>query len=49
MRYRVYDDRNNETIFESENRMDCILFMNQSFEEESEDYDHMWFEDLYYK
>lgn len=41
---RVYDDRTNETLFESEDSFECMAFMNHNYEEDDEDFAHIWIE-----
>ncbi len=43
-RYRVFDDRNNETLFESEDGLDCTIFITENYDEDSDDYPHVWIE-----
>jgi hypothetical protein len=42
MKYRVYDDRTNETLFESYDRLDCVLFIEFNFDEGDGDWEHIW-------
>lgn len=42
MKHRVYDDRTNETLFESEDSMDCVQYIHANFEENDSDWEHIW-------
>jgi hypothetical protein len=42
--YRVYDDRTNETLFESEESFECVFFINSNFSEDDRDWEHIWIE-----
>jgi hypothetical protein len=42
--YRVYDSRNNDTLFKSYNKEECIAFMDDIYEESSTDYIYTWLE-----
>lgn len=44
-KYQVIDARNNEILFESENKQLCINFMNDLWEENSTDYIYAWFKE----
>ncbi|MCM3109925.1 hypothetical protein [Lederbergia lenta] len=46
MKFRVYDSRNNETLFESDVKQLCINFMNEIWEEDSTDYIYSWLEEV---
>jgi hypothetical protein len=39
---RVYDDRTNETLFESEDGFDCVDFIHKNYDENHEDWGHIW-------
>lgn len=41
---RVYDDRTNKTIFQSENEDECIDFMIENYSDDSPDFEHIWLE-----
>lgn len=43
---RVYDDRSNESLFESEKVLDCAIYMNESYDEDSEDFSHIWLDEI---
>lgn len=40
--YRVFDDRTNETLFTAFDRIDCALFIEMHYDENTEDYKHLW-------
>lgn len=42
--YRVYDDRNDATLFESDEIFECTLYIEKYIGEDSEDYEHVWVE-----
>jgi hypothetical protein len=41
MKYKVFDDRDGEIIFQSDDRTDCVLFINQNYDENSNDFSHI--------
>jgi hypothetical protein len=41
---RVYDDRTDETLFKSEDVSGCIEFIDKNYDEEHEDFPHVWIE-----
>ena len=43
MEYRVYDDRTNETLFTGEHH-EAIQFISSNFDEEHENFEHVWLE-----
>lgn len=45
-KYRVYDDRTNETLFESEDRGECYKFLHSHYDEDSKDFEHMWLQEV---
>lgn len=42
--YRVFDDRTNETLFKSKDSFDCVGFINSNFDENDDDFAHVWVE-----
>lgn len=42
MKYKVYDVRNNETLFENDDKQLCINFMDNLYEENTTDYIYAW-------
>lgn len=42
---RVYDDRTNETLFVGES-LECMAFMTINFNEDHEDFEHIWMEKI---
>lgn len=44
-KFRVYDDRTNETLLESEDYFDCIAYIidNFDYDEEHKDFPHAFF------
>lgn len=45
MKYRVFDDRTNETLFESDDNIKCALFIGTRFDDEDDSYEHVWIEE----
>lgn len=41
---RVYDDRTNETLFESEDSFECAAFVHLNYDENDDDFAHVWIE-----
>ncbi|QPA31351.1 hypothetical protein [Thermaerobacillus caldiproteolyticus] len=46
MKYRVYDERTNETLFESDSKFECYKYLYQNFDESDEDFPHVWLEEF---
>ena len=46
MKYRVIDDRNNETLFESNRRSECADFMDKIYEKNPTDWLYAWLEEV---
>lgn len=40
---RVYDDRTNETLYEGDT-FDCTQFIINNYDEDSDDFAHVWIE-----
>jgi hypothetical protein len=45
VKHRVYDDRTNETLFSSEDKLECMMFICLNIEEDSDDFEHIWIGD----
>ncbi|MFH6684937.1 hypothetical protein RI119_18960 [Bacillus amyloliquefaciens] len=41
-KYRVYDERTNETIFQSGDNAECVIFILRYYDEAHEDYEHIF-------
>jgi hypothetical protein len=47
MNFRVFDDRTNKTLFESDSRYECTNFMDKLWQTHSlDEYSHFWLEDV---
>ena len=46
MTYRVYDDRTNETIFETTDKFEAMEFMAVNYDENHPDFEHVWLEKI---
>jgi hypothetical protein len=42
--YRVYDERTDETLYTSNDGIDCMYWINRNVDEDSRDYDHIFME-----
>lgn len=45
-KFRVYDDRTNETVFESDDKWEATMFLADNYGEEHEDFAHVWLEEV---
>lgn len=41
---RVYDDRTDETLFESDEPAECFVFIMENYDEDDDDFPHVWIE-----
>ncbi|MCP9020121.1 hypothetical protein KEM64_09885 [Bacillus velezensis] len=41
-KYRVYDERTNETVFQSGDNAECVGFILGHYDEAHEDYEHIF-------
>lgn len=41
IKYKVYDDREEGTLFEG-NEDECMFYMNENYPEDNEDFEHIW-------
>ncbi|MCA1233301.1 MULTISPECIES: hypothetical protein [Bacillus amyloliquefaciens group] len=41
-KYRVYDERNNETIFQSGDNAECVRFILRHYDESHKDSEHIF-------
>jgi len=44
-KFRVFDDRTNETIFESEDQWEAMMYLADNYDEYHEDFLHVWIEE----
>lgn len=44
--YRVYNDKTNETLFSSEDDLDCLNYITQNYNIEHEDFWDIWMEEI---
>lgn len=45
MKHQVYDDRTNEILFESEDKFECITFIDNNYEDYNSDWEYIWIRD----
>lgn len=45
-KFRIYDDRTNETLFESEDKWEATMFLADNYDEEHKDFPHVWLEEI---
>jgi hypothetical protein len=44
--YRVFDNRTNETLFESTESIDCVGFINSNYDEGDDDFEYIFVEKI---
>ncbi|MCY7919538.1 hypothetical protein [Bacillus vallismortis] len=44
--YRVYDDSTDETLFEDKDKIDCFVFIKSNYDENDDDFDHIFLESI---
>lgn len=45
-RYRIFDDRTNETILESEDKFELMVYLSENYDEDHPDFEHVWIEEV---